>query len=129
MTRPISRRSRRSAQRVRVVVDVMMDVTVVEAVDVVEDAKVTTKSGETIRGIVIEIIMDMVFKIVAMLGCSIVVVRSVDGMTPILLYFMPFSSMILALFPCLLAIIICNYQGILLVSHLELEPMRELYWE
>ena len=129
MTRPISRRSRRSSQRVRVVVDVMMDVTVVEAVDVVEDAKVTTKSGETIRGIVIEIIMDMVFKIVAMLGCSIVVVRSVDGMTPILLYFMPFSSMILALFPCLLAIIICNYQGILLVSHLELEPMRELYWE
>ena len=56
MKRPISRRSRRSAQRVRVVVDVMMDVTVVEAVDVVEDAKVTTKSGETIRGIVIEII-------------------------------------------------------------------------
>ena len=129
MKRPISRRSRRSAQRVRVVVDVMMDVTVVEAVDVVEDAKVTTKSGETIRGIVIEIIMDMAFKIVAMLGCAIVVVRSVDVMTPILLYFMPFSSMILALFPCLLAIIICNYQVILLVLHLELEPMRELYWE
>ena len=65
----------------------------------------------------------------AMLVCDIAVVRSVDGMTPILMYFMPLGSMILSLFPFLLTMIIVNFQGRLLVLQLALDPMRELDWE
>ena len=43
-----------------------------------------------------------------MLGCAIDVIRSVDGMKPILMDFMLLGSVILALFPCLLTIIIGN---------------------
>ena len=50
-------------------------------------------------------IMEMVFKIGAMLGCDISVVRSVDGMKPILLYFIPLGSVILAFLPYLMTMI------------------------
>ena len=59
-----------------------------------------------------------------MLGYDISVVRSVDGMTPVLLDLMPLGSVILALFPFLMTMIIGNYQGILLVLQLEMEPLR-----
>ena len=54
-------------------------------VDVVTDAKVTAESGATIRRVGIEIIMEMVLKIGSMIVCDIAVVRSLDGLTPILL--------------------------------------------
>ena len=63
-----------------------------------------------------------------MLGCDIAVVRSVDGMTPILMYFMPFGSVILEILPCLLTIIIGNCQGRLVVLQLSLEPLMEVEW-
>ena len=66
----------------------------------------------------------MVFKRGAMLGYDISVVRSVDGMTPVLLDLMPLGSVILALFPFLMTMIIGNYQGRLLVLQLEMEPLR-----
>ena len=56
-------------------------------------------------------ILVMVFKILSMTGCSISVVNMLDGMSPILLDFMPLGSMILELFPCLLYMIIGSYQG------------------
>ena len=63
-----------------------------------------------------------------MLGCDISVVRSVDGMKPIIMYFMPLGSVILEFFPCLLTMIIGNCQGRLLVSQLALDPPREAKW-
>ena len=68
-------------------------------VDMVVNANMTTRSGATIRRMGIKIIMEMVFKIWAMFGCAIVVVRSVDGITTIIMDFMPIGSVILALFP------------------------------
>ena len=52
----------------------------------------------------------------AMMVCDIAVVTSVDVMTPILLDLMPLGSVILALFPCLLNMMIGNCQVILMVS-------------
>ena len=92
-------------------------------VDAVADAKVTARSGATIRRMGIEMIMETVFKIRAMLGYAITVVRIVDVMTPILLDFMLLGSVILSLLPCLMNIIIGNCQGRLLVSQLALEPL------
>ena len=62
----------------------------------------------------------MVFKIGAMPICDIAVVRSADGMPPMLLDVMPLGSVILALFPCLMTMIIGKCQGKLMVSQLEL---------
>ena len=98
------------------------------ALDKVSYAKVATRNGEMIIQMGIEMIMEMVFKRGAMIGCAISVVRSVDGMRTILLYFMPLGSVILALLPCLLTMIIGNFQGILLVLQLELEKLREADW-
>ena len=68
----------------------------------------------------IEMIMEMVFKRGEMIGCDIAIVRSVNGMSPIILDFMPLGSVILELLPCLLTMIIENCQGRLLVSQLTL---------
>ena len=103
-------------QLVGVVVDV--------AVDVVAESKVTSRSGATIIGMGVEMIMEMVFKRGEMIGCAISIVNSVYGMPPILLDFMPLGSVILEKFPCLLTMIIGNCQGRLLVSQLALEPLR-----
>ena len=70
-------------------------------------------------------IMEMVFKRGAMLGCDIFVVKSVDGIPPIIMDFMLLGSVILELLPCLLTINIGSCQGILLVPKLDLEPLRE----
>ena len=72
----------------------------------------------------IEMIMEMVFKRGAIIGCDIAVVRSVDVMKPILLDFIPLGSVILALLPYLLTMIIGKSQGRLFVSQLALEPLR-----
>ena len=69
-------------------------------------------------------IMEIVFKIGAMIVCDISVVRSVDGITPILLDFMPLGTVILAILPFLLTMIIGNCQVRLLVLQLALEPLR-----
>ena len=61
-----------------------------------------------------------------MLGCDIAVVNSVDRMPPILMDFMPLGSAILALFHCLLTMIIGSCKGILLVLKLLMEPLREV---
>ena len=63
----------------------------------------------------IEMIMGMVFKIGAMIGYSIAVIKSVDGILPTLLDFMLLVSVILALLSCLLAMTIGSYQGRLLL--------------
>ena len=123
--RPRLIRPRRIAQIIGVVVDEMVDT----AVDAMVDAKVNTRSGETIRGIRIEMFMEMVFKIGAILVCNISFVRTVDGMPPILLDFIPLGSVILSIFPCLLTMIIGNCQGRLFVSKLALEPIWEVEWE
>ena len=73
----------------------MVDATV----DAVAYAKVTTRSGSTIRGMGIEMMMEMVFKRGAILGCAIAAIRSVDEIPPILLDFMPLGSVILELLP------------------------------
>ena len=125
VTRPKLKRPRRSAHIVGVVVDKMVDAVVDATVDTVENAKATTISGATIRGTGIEMIMEMVFKRGSMFGCAIYVVMSVDGMTPILLDFMPLESLILSLLICLLTMIIGNCQGNVFVSQLSLEPLRE----
>ena len=65
-------------------------------------------------------------KIGAMFRCDIAIVRSVDGMTHILLDFMPLGIVILELFPCLLTMIIGNCMGRLLASQHALEPLKEL---
>ena len=70
-------------------------------------------------------ITKIVFKRGSILGCAITVVRSVDEMTPILLDFMLIGGVILEPFTCLLTIIIGNCHGKLLVSQLELEPLKE----
>ena len=103
----------------------MVDAEVDVAVDAVADAKVTARSGETIRSMGIEMIMEMVFKIWAMIGCAIFVVKGVDGMPPILLDFMPLGSVILAPLPCLMTMIIGICHRRLLVFQLELKPLRE----
>ena len=64
--------------------------------------------------------MEMVFKRGSVIGCAISVVRSVDEMTLILLDFMLLGSVILALFPCLITMIIGNCQGKLLMLQLAL---------
>ena len=117
VTRSKLKRPMRSAQLVGLVVDAEMDV--------VADAKVTVRSGSTIKRMGIEMITKMVFKRGSILGCAITVVRSVDEMTPILLDFMLIGGVILEPFTCLLTIIIGNCHGKLLVSQLELEPLKE----
>ena len=117
MTRTKLKRPRRSAQLVELVVDAAMSV--------VADAKVTTRSGATIKRMGIEMITKMLLKIGSMLGCAIAVVRSVDGMTLIFLDFMPLGGMILEPFPCLMNIIIGNCHRKLLVLQLKLEPLKE----
>ena len=112
VTRPKLRSPRRSLQLVGVVVDA----TVNAAVDAVTYSKVTARIGAMIRRMKTDIIMEMVFKKGAMIVYDISVVRSVDVMTPILLDLMPLGSVILALFPCLLNMMIGNCQVILLVS-------------
>ena len=107
-------RPRRSAQLVGVVVDAMVDA----EVGAVVDAKVIAIIEETIIGMGIEMIMGMVFKKGEMLGCAIAIVRSVDGIPPIILDFTPLGSVILALLPCLLTMIIGNCQWRLLVFQL-----------
>ena len=57
----------------------MVDAAVDAEVDMVEYTKETTISGATIRGIRIEMIMEMVFKRGAIFECDISVVMSVDG--------------------------------------------------
>ena len=71
-------------------------------------------------------IMKMVFKIEAMLGCAISFVKSVDGMLPILLDLMLLEIVILALLTCMLTMIIGSCQVILFVLQPELEPLREV---
>ena len=124
VTRPNLRRPRKSVQLVGVVVDAMVDTTV----DAVADAKVNTRIGATIRQMGIEMIMEMVFERGTMLGCAIAVVMSVNGMTPIIMNFMPLGSVILEILPCLLTMIIGNCKGILVVSQLEVETLREAEW-
>ena len=106
------------------VVDAIVNV----AVDVVADAMVTTRIGETIIGIGIETMTEMVFKRGEMLGCDISVVRGMYGMTPIVLDLMPLGSMILEILPCLITMIIGNCQGRLLVLQLALYPLRKVEW-
>ena len=60
-----------------------------------------------------------------MLGCAIDVIRSVDGMKPILMDFMLLGSVILVLLTCQMNMTIGSYQGILIMLQLELEPTRE----
>ena len=57
----------------------------------------------------------MVFKIGAILGCDIAVVKSVDGILPTIMDFMLLGSMILSLLPFRLITTIGIFQGILLV--------------
>ena len=117
MTRPTLRKPGKIAQLVGVVLDV--------AVDAVADSKVTARSGATIRRMGIEIIMVMVSKRGEMIGCAIAVVSSVDGITLILMDFIPLGSVVLAIFLCLLTIIIGNCQGRRLVSQLALGSTRK----
>ena len=94
VTCSISRRPRRSVK--------LVDAVVGAALHMAADAKITTRSGTTITTIirmVIEMIMEMVFKGGAKLGYDIAVIKSVDGILPILLYLMLFRSVILALLP------------------------------
>ena len=58
VTRPKLKRPKRSAHIVGVLVDAMVDA----AVDTVANAKATTISGATIRGMGIDIFMEVVFK-------------------------------------------------------------------
>ena len=67
----------------------------------------------------------MVFKIGAMIGCTISIVKSVDGIIPTLLDFILLGSAILALLPCQMTTTIGSWQGRLLVLQLELETLRE----
>ena len=60
-----------------------------------------------------------------MLGCDISVVKSVDGITPILLDFTPLGSVILSILSCLLTVIIGSSQGKMLVLQLTMEPLME----
>ena len=94
MTRPKLRRPRSSVQLVGFVVDSMVNA----AVDAAANAKVTSRSGAKIRGMGIETIMGILFKRGAILVCDIAVVKSVDRMLPMLLYFMPIGSIILEFF-------------------------------
>ena len=98
------------------------------AVDTVAKYKVTKRSGATISGMGIEMIMEIVFKRGSIIGFAIAAVSSVDGMTAIILDFMPLGSVILALLPCLMTMIIGNFHGRLLVSQLALEPLRRSEW-
>ena len=60
VTRQKLRRPRMSTQILGVVVDAIVDVMVDAANDAVADAKATTRNGATMRGVGIEIIMEMV---------------------------------------------------------------------
>ena len=76
----------------------------------VADAKMATRSGAKITIIVIiviivirtgiEIIMEIVFKLGAMLGFDMAIFKSVDGILTSLMDFMLFGSVILVLLPC-----------------------------
>ena len=67
----------------------------------------------------------MVLKRGAILGYDIAAVRTMDGMTPIILDFMLLGRMILALLTCLMTKINVNCQGRLLASKLALEPPKK----
>ena len=70
----------------------------------------------------------MVLKRGAIPGYDIAAVRSMDGMTPIILDFMQLVRVILALLPCLMTTVIGNRQGRILVCQLALETLREMDW-
>ena len=53
----------------------------------------------------------MVFKIGAILGCDIAVVKSVDGILPTIMDFMLLGIMILSILPCQLTTTIGIFQG------------------
>ena len=111
-------------QLLGVVVDAIVDA----AVYSVADTKVTERSGATIIDMGIKMITEMVFNGEKMLGCAIDAIGIVDEMTPILLDFMPLRGVILALLPCLMTMIIGNFQEIPLVLQLALYPLREAEW-
>ena len=77
-----------------------MDAGVDAEVDAVADAKVDARSGATIISMGIEMIMVMVFKRGAILGCSIFVDKSVDGILPTIMDFMLLGIVILSLLSC-----------------------------
>ena len=70
--------------------------------------------------------MEMVFKIGAVLRCSITVVNSVDEILPTLLYFMMLGSVIMSLFPYHPTITIGSCQIKLLVLQLTVDPLRDV---
>ena len=96
VTSPRSRRTSRSVQLVREVVDAEVEA----KVDAVADVNVDARGGAMIIRMGIEMIMGMVFKRGAMIGYAIAVVKSVDGILPTLLDFMLLGSVILALLSC-----------------------------
>ena len=67
----------------------------------------------------------MVFKRGAMIVCDIAVAKSVDGIIPTTLDFMLLGSVILALSTFQLTMTIGNFQGIIMVLQLSLEPLKE----
>ena len=73
----------------------------------------------------IEMIMEMVFTRGDIIGCSIVVVDSVDIILPTPLDLMLLVSVILELFPCRVTMTTGSCQGRLLVLKLAMEPLRE----
>ena len=94
-------------------------------VDAVADTKVAAKNGAMIIKTRIEMIMKMLFKRVDILGCAIVVVKSVEGILPTLMNFMLLGSEILELLTCHLTMTILICQGRLLVLQLALDPLKE----
>ena len=71
-----------------------------------------------IIGMGIEMIMEILFKTWAIIGCDIAAVKVVDGILPTPLDVMLLGSMILALSPCQLNMNTGSCQGILLVLQL-----------
>ena len=60
-----------------------------------------------------------------MIVCDIAVAKSVDGIIPTTLDFMLLGSVILALSTFQLTMTIGNFQGIIMVLQLSLEPLKE----
>ena len=70
-------------------------------------------------------IMEMVFKRGAIIGCAIAVIKSVNGILRTLLDFMLLGSVVLALFISQMPITIRIYQERLLMLQMALDPLRE----
>ena len=119
VTRSRSRRPRKSAQLVGVVVDAVVDA----AVDAVADAKVVEISGPMIIMMGIKMIMEVVFKRGEMIGCYIAAVKIVDGILPTILELMLLGSMILILLSCHMTMTIVSCHGRLLMLQQALEPL------